>query len=330
MTARMPRRLAALAFASLIVGASFAPVDADARAGRSSSFGSRGAKTFSAPPPTATMPNAAPVQRSVTQPGQAAGAQSAAQQAPRRGGMFGGGLGAGLLGGFLGAGLFGMLFGGGLMGGLGSMASIFGLLLQVALIFIAVRLVMGWFARRNSQQQQPAAAAGPSAYRFEAPEERTRGGMFGSTFGGGLGAGAAPASEPVTLEKADFDVFERLLGEVQQAWSDQDITRMRSLATPEMVEVFADDVADDASRGVINRVSDVKLLQGDLAEAWREGGRDYATVAMRYELKDWTEEQGSGRVVDGDRDAPTEAAELWTFVRASGGRWLLSAIQQSA
>ncbi|MFL1876738.1 hypothetical protein ACIKT0_16485, partial [Hansschlegelia beijingensis] len=62
MTARMPRRLAAIAFASLIVGVSFVPVDADARAGRSSSFGSRGARTFSAPPPTATMPNAAPVQ----------------------------------------------------------------------------------------------------------------------------------------------------------------------------------------------------------------------------------------------------------------------------
>ena len=40
------------------------------------------------------------------------------------------------------------------------------------------------------------------------------------------------------------------------------------------------------ARGVVNRISDVKLLQGDLAEAWREGDTDYATVAMRYALND--------------------------------------------
>ncbi|HVI27832.1 Tim44 domain-containing protein [Hansschlegelia sp.] len=321
MTARSSRRLAAIALATLVAGAAFAPLDADARAGRSGSFGSRGTRTFSAPPPTATMPGAAPIQRSITQPGPSIGAQAPLQQAPRRG-LFGGGLGAGLLGGFLGAGLFGMLFGHGLLGGLGSMSSLFGLLLQVGLIFLAVRFIMGWFARRNGQQP---AAIGPAGYRFDPPEESPR-----SAFGGGFGGSAAGASQPVTLEKSDFDAFERLLGEVQRAWSDQDISRMRSLATPEMVEVFAEDVAQDASRGVINRVSDVKLLQGDLAEAWRENGRDYATVAMRYQLKDWTEDLESGRVVDGDPNVPTEAVELWTFVRANGGRWLLSAIQQSA
>jgi len=31
---------------------------------------------------------------------------------------------------------------------------------------------------------------------------------------------------------------------------------------------------------------DVKLLRGDLAEAWREGNADYATVAMNFALKD--------------------------------------------
>jgi hypothetical protein len=32
----------------------------------------------------------------------------------------------------------------------------------------------------------------------------------------------------------------------------------------------------------------VKLLQGDVAEAWREGDDDYATVAMRYSMVDRT------------------------------------------
>ena len=69
----------------------------------------------------------------------------------------------------------------------------------------------------------------------------------------------------------------------------------------------------------------MKLLQGDLAEAWREGDTDYATVAMRYALNDTYVDQ-SGRVVEG---GPDEATEVWTFRRSHGGKWLLSAIQQT-
>jgi predicted lipid-binding transport protein (Tim44 family) len=96
-----------------------------------------------------------------------------------------------------------------------------------------------------------------------------------------------------------------------------------------MLSYFAEDLAQNASRGVINRVSDVKLLQGDLAEAWREGGAEYATVAMRFSLIDQMIERASGRLLEGDPVRPTEATELWTFRRASGGPWLLSAIQQA-
>jgi predicted lipid-binding transport protein (Tim44 family) len=92
---------------------------------------------------------------------------------------------------------------------------------------------------------------------------------------------------------------------------------------------FADDLAANASRGVVNEVSDVKLLQGDLAESWREGFTDYATVAMRFSLADVTIDRASGRIVEGSR-TPTEVTELWTFRRDRGGRWLVSAIQQTA
>ena len=66
-----------------------------------------------------------------------------------------------------------------------------------------------------------------------------------------------------------------------------------------MLSYFSEDLATNASRGVVNRISDVKLLQGDLAEAWREGDTDYATVAMRYSLNDQMVDRDSGRVVEG-------------------------------
>ena len=71
----------------------------------------------------------------------------------------------------------------------------------------------------------------------------------------------------------------------------------------------------------------MKLLQGDLAEAWREGSTDYATVADRIALKDSMVERASGRIVEGGERS--EVTELWTFMRASGGGWLLSAIQRA-
>ncbi|RXF72717.1 Tim44 domain-containing protein [Hansschlegelia zhihuaiae] len=344
--ASVARRAAVVAAAVLLLGATLVPQDADARAGRGGSFGSRGSKTFSAPPPTATAPGAAPMQRSITQPGQpgspAAAPSAANRPTSRIGGLFGGGLAAGIMGGLLGAGLFGLLSGSGLFGGLGSIWSLLGLAIQIGIVVLVVRMVMKWM--RSRQQSQPAAAGAgagsPSGYRFDGPGGGSAtGSRYGYPGSGGLspGAGYGAGSSyggsshdggEIELEKEDFDAFERLLSEVQEAWSQQDLSRLRGMATPEMVEIFGEDLAADASRGVVNKVTGVKLLQGDLAEAWHEDGRDYATVAMRYELVDVTEERDTGRIVEGDSQ-PVETTELWTFLRAPGGRWLLTAIQQA-
>jgi predicted lipid-binding transport protein (Tim44 family) len=48
---------------------------------------------------------------------------------------------------------------------------------------------------------------------------------------------------------------------------------------------------------------------------------------MRFALKDSMIERSSGRIVEGGERS--EVTELWTFVRARGGNWLLSAIQQA-
>ena len=93
-----------------------------------------------------------------------------------------------------------------------------------------------------------------------------------------------------------------------------------------MLSYYAEELAANASRGVVNRISDIKLEQGDLAEAWREGDTDYATVAMRYRAQRPDGRPSSGRVIEG---GPDEATEVWTFRRDRGGKWLVSAVQQT-
>src|ERR1700733_3050213 len=118
---------------SLALPLMLAVSSADARVGGGMSLGSRGSRTFSAPPSTSTAPGSAqPFNRTFGQP------SSPGLGAPPAGGGFfnrpGGGMLRGLAAGFLGAGLLGMLFGGGLFGGLGGLSSLFGLLLQIGLI----------------------------------------------------------------------------------------------------------------------------------------------------------------------------------------------------
>lgn len=312
--------LAAIATVLTFTIADAVVTDADARANRGFSAGSRGLKTFMAPPKTNTAPNAAaPMQRTVTQPqtGSAATAgQAAARPGLLGGGLFGGGLLGGLAAGFIGAGLFGMLFGHGFLGGMGGFASVLGLILQIVLVVMVARLAFAWWQRRNAPAYATQAAS-------PAPGGANAGfGGFGAMFGGN-----APAVEPITIGKDDYDAFEALLGDIQAAFSAEDMNALRAKATPEMATYFGEQLEEYASRGVVNRVKDVKLLQGDLAEAWREDSGEYATVAMRFALTDSVIDRASGRIVEGGE--PAEVTELWTFVRERGGRWILSAIQQA-
>ena len=285
---------------------------ADARVGGGVSSGSRGTRTFSAPPSTTTAPNAAqPFNRTVTQP------TSPGVGTPAGGGFFnrpGMGLLGGLAAGFLGAGLLGMLFGGGLFGGLGGLSSIIGLMLQIGLIIIVVRLAMSWWQRRH---ETASAFAGGPAGTGASPSFRTATGF-------GLGSGSAP----LEIIPSDYEAFERLLGETQAEWSNEDVAKLHTLATPEMVSYFAGDLEKNKARNVVNKVSGTKLLQGDLAEAWREGDTDFASVAMRFSMVDKTVDRTTGQLVEGS-EQPTEATEVWTFLRPRGGNWEVSAIQQT-
>lgn len=300
--------------AALAAGGLLAADYAEARGGKGGSVGSRGSKTFDAPPATKTAPNAAqPIQKSITQPG----APSAAAVAPAGGfaSRFGGMKGL-LLGGLIGAGLASML---GLGGGL---AAMLGFVLQMALVAGIVMLVIAFFRSRSAAK--PALAQASAGAAAAAPPQQNA----YRTNAGGLG-GAAPA---LAIAGDDFNTFERLLKEVQLGYANADLKALGDRTTPEMLSHFARELDENAKQGLSNDLSEPKLLQGDLAESWREGTMEYASVAMRYELIDATIDKKTGRVVSGSTTEPQQVTEIWTFVRPANGRpeqWELSAIQQA-
>jgi predicted lipid-binding transport protein (Tim44 family) len=183
------------------------------------------------------------------------------------------------------------------------------------LIVFVIRMAMSWWQRRHDTAPAYSGAGG--------------GGPTGpSGFGGGTGFGLGSGGAPLEIAAADYQAFERLLGEIQAAWSNEDVARLHTLATPEMVSYFSRDLEANRARNVVNKVSDTRLLQGDLAEAWREGDTDFASVAMRFSMVDKTIDRATGRLVEGS-EQPAEATEVWTFLRPRGANWELSAIQQT-
>lgn len=312
--------------AALVMAFSMVAVDhADAR--RNGSFGSRGGRTFQSAPATNTAPRpAAPVERSMTPnsgPQSSAASRTAAQQRPGFMNGFGGSLMRGLALG----GLIGLLMG----SGFGGLAGMFGLLLQVALIAGVIFLAMRLFRSRSAPDPAMAGGAGLNRSAYEPGERRATGGLGAIPgIGSRAGAGARPGNpDEIGVTGEDLSTFERMLAEIQEAYGREDYAALRRMTTPEMMSYFSEELGQNASKGLRNEVSNVKLLQGDVAESWREGMRDYATVAMRYASVDATLDRATGRVVEGDASAPSENTEIWTFTRDGRGPWVLSAIQEA-
>lgn len=266
----------------------FAPGPAEARGGAHFHFGS-GTSYMN----QGSRGYAGPVQRSPSSPGSnSAVAPGYSNYHPFLTGLFGG-----FFGGMLGA----MLFHG--------MGSIWIWLILIWLGWMGYRAMAGHFSPQTS----------PGGMRL-----------------GALGAmpmARPPAPAALAVSGADYQAFKSILKSVQAAWSSEDVEALRRSMTPEMLTAFSAELANNRNQGVINRVEQVELLQGDLREAWDEGQAHYATCLLRWRALDYMIRVGArpsdpGAIVEGDTLHPSEAAEIWTFMRNPGGQWRLSAIQQ--
>ena len=309
-------RLSAL-FVVLLTMFSVVAVDT-AEARRGGSFGSRGTRTYQTVPATPTSPTiTAPVQRTTAAPTATNRGGVAQTTAAQRAGWFGGGIGGWILGGLLFSGLFGMMFGAG-FGGFGGFIA---LLFQV----IIIGMILSWlFGRRR----QPATAGGNAAPYAARQDWQPGGGGARPRPSASAASMRAGKRDEVGLDNRDLDAFEQRMTALQNAYAREDYEALRKVTTPEMMGYLAQELGTNAGEGVRNEVFDVKLLAGDIAEAWREGPDQYATVSLRYESRDITRNRNTGEIVSGD-DRVTETTELWTFVRHGTGPWLVSAIQET-
>jgi predicted lipid-binding transport protein (Tim44 family) len=301
----------ALALALVMLTFAWYAGDAFARAG---SGGSRGSRSYAPPakPPAAPTTPATPSRQYTTPP---------SQPAPASRGWFGpimGGLAGFALGGLLGS----MLFGGGFGSGFG--------LMDMLLIGGALYLLYRFMSARRAQQPAYATAGGYG------------GGSSGADVAYPTGGVAAPPEPPSELDSglahirqmdpaldpaALADTARRLFPEVQRAVAARDVSPLSNRLTPRMYTALAGQCDRLRAAGHTNRLEQLDVRRADVSEAWQESGQDYVTVYLTGSLVDYTVEDASGALVEGDR-SPQEFAEYWTFARPVGPNpWKLSAIQ---
>jgi predicted lipid-binding transport protein (Tim44 family) len=132
-----------------------------------------------------------------------------------------------------------------------------------------------------------------------------------------------PAFDPHRLAADARELFSA----VQGALGARDMRALAARLTPRMyAELTAHCDRLRAARRT-NRVEAIAIQRAEVSEAWQESGHDYVTVYLAGSLMDYTVDDASGAVVEGQR-APQAFEEYWTFARPVGPQaWKLSAIQ---
>lgn len=326
----MRRKTGALAAMALTVFALFAlsvvlESSAWARAGGGGSSGSRGSRSFSSPAmPSRPSPSPQPARP----PGMGTPSPTPFPGSPGAGmgrSTFWSGVAGGVAGGMLGS----MLFGGrsyaapgaGGFGGTG--IGLFEILIIGALIYFGMR----FFRRRRVEQGMYYDGGSAESYQpygsgasYEPPrqlDEVTRGFEEIRRF------------DPSFNEDAFRETAQDLFFRIQAAWMNRGLDGIERLITTEMAEYFSEEFARMRRLGTVNRLENIAVRKVEPSEVWQESGKEYITVLFTANLLDYTLDEVTGQVVQGDKLNPVKFQEFWTFSRDIGTRqWQLAAINQ--
>ncbi|MDZ4165246.1 MAG: Tim44 domain-containing protein [Smithellaceae bacterium] len=298
-----------------------------ARAGGGRSFGSRGARSFSAPrSPAATQ--ASPSR----QMGQSAPNHTAPMGA-QQGGGFLRGMAGGIAGGIIGGMLFRSL---GLTsseeGGEGGEGIGLFEILLIGLILYGI----WWFVKKKRREAEMTARAGD--YREMSMTDPGQSGGGDAALDGSQAAEADIDAGLRHIRQLDHAFDEKGFKDqrldnffqLQGAWANRDMSPLRDQLTSEMYDTLQADAKELKNKRLINRLENIAVRAVDLSEVWQESGRDFITVRFYANLLDYTTDEGNGQVVSGSKTDPVKFEEFWTFTRQAGNNpWQLAAINQA-
>jgi predicted lipid-binding transport protein (Tim44 family) len=211
------------------------------------------------------------------------------------------------------------------------------ILLLAGLGFMAYRFFM-------SRRQHAMAGGGAFAANRELSHaeklQSVQPGPFAPQAGGTIAAQLDETTLAATLGRYDtsFDLTsfkdQRMddFLQLQSAWNQRDLSSLSGRVSPELERQLASDIEWFKTSGRVNRIEQIAVRGTELVEAWQEYGQEFATLRFRANLVDYTVDESSNEVIEGDRSRPIKFEESWTFVRPVGETgpstaWKLTAIE---
>jgi predicted lipid-binding transport protein (Tim44 family) len=302
---------------------------AHARAGGGMSSGSRGfssggsyqRSTPTSPPrQPSQQPQAGATQPGPTQPSTGMG----------RGLLYG--MGGLFLGGMLGSMLFGghsQAAGWGGSGGFGMGDLIIILIILGAVYFIVKR----FRAKREAMQASSAGGSYASSYTYDQPGGSTAHEepqpQYQSEDNLSRGLRYIREMDPSFDEDAFRETAEDLFFRIQSAWTKRDLSSVRQLLSPDMLNTFQNDVNKYVADKQFNRLENIAVRRVEIVDAAQDRGEEYITVRFTASLLDYVVDESTSRVLSGSSMDPVKFLEFWTFSRKIGDKqWVLSGITQ--
>lgn len=296
-----------------------------ARAGGGRSSGSRGFSSGSG-----SYQRSAPSQTTrPTQPQATAPRPPVQQQpaAPSFGRSLLYGIGGGLLGGMIGS----MLFGGrgwaggpGMGGGFG-----FGDIIIILVILGIVYFVVKRFRARRQMEMAGAEGGSYSQYSYGEPAPQPVYDAPAQDDPVSRGLGHIMSMDGSFDESRFKESAEDMFFKIQGAWTRRDLSPVRNLLTPQMLNTFQENINRDLAAKQVNRLENIAVRQVEIVDAVQDQGEEYITVKFLASLLDYYVDESTNQVVSGSSSDPVKFLEYWTFHRKVGGRdWALAGITQ--
>ena len=316
----------------------------EARVGGGRSFGNRGSRGFGSSrtyrsSPSYSSPNYQP---NYSRPNYSN--PQPMPQAPSARSSFLRNLGAGVAGGFLGSLLFRAIGGPGYassLGGIGGGGG-FGLLeflLIAGLAFFLIRMFMRRSqssassnysnysndSGRNNYGNSSEYGASRDSDGAAALMRQARPNGWNDNAGPRLGFSSTDGGTPIDTEAAQ-DLFFK----IQAAWGIRDLSYVGDAIDEDARHYLNHHIDQLKAKRQINRLENIAVRNVEVVESWREASKDYSTVRINANVLDYTINEDTQQIVEGNKTTPVKFEEFWTFCKDqdSRGNWKLSAIEQ--
>ncbi|HOJ42890.1 MAG TPA: Tim44 domain-containing protein, partial [Syntrophorhabdaceae bacterium] len=235
------------------------------------------------------------------------------------------GIGGGLLGGMIGS----MLFGGpgyagtGWGGGFG-FGDLIILILIVGIIYYVIKRI------KAKKQAEEDLKGGYGTYSYGgSPNEINYDSYAGQENPVATGLTHIAHTDP-SFDEAKFkEIAQDIFFKVQGAWTRRDLDGVKHLLTPQMYNIFQDEINKLIANKQTNRLENIAIREVNIVDAAQDQGEEYITVKFHANLLDYTVSDTDGSIVSGSDRDPVKFVEYWTFYRKTGDtRWMLSGITQ--